>query len=176
MRQVFSSLRLENVEGVAKVLEEAGVEVRITGGRSYKSGWSGRRTYNDSERVAPPAVWVVKSEDQPRARQLLRDAGLLESTQLPSDSYLGPSLHQRVEDVPPTRQRRALRAKIWLLAGIAVIVLLVFKAMQQSAPRPTAPQPAAPAPVANAEPAAAPAPCTLLPANAAPAGTRPSIK
>ena len=163
MRQVFSSLRLENVEGVAKVLEEAGIEVRITGGRSYKSGWSGRRTYNDSERVAPPAVWVVKSEDQPRARQLLRDAGLLESTQLPSDSYLGPSLHQRVEDVPPTRQRRALRAKIWLLAGIAVIVLLVFKAMQQSAPRPTAPQPAAPAPVANAEPAAAPAPIAIQP-------------
>ncbi|HWI24375.1 MAG TPA: pathogenicity-like protein, partial [Lysobacter sp.] len=43
MRQVFSSPRLENVEGIAKFLEEHGIEVRITQGRSYKGGWSGRR-------------------------------------------------------------------------------------------------------------------------------------
>jgi len=163
MRQVFSSTRLENVEGVAKLLEEAGIEVRITDGRSYKGGWSGRRTYNDSQRASQPAaVWVVKSEDQPRARQLLRDAGLLESTTLKSESYLGPSLHQRAEraDVP-TPQRRALRAKIWLLLGIGVVVALVFNlARRQAAPEaPVATAPTAPTAVATpaeTEPAAPP--------------------
>lgn len=158
MRQVFSSTRLENVEGVAKLLEEAGIEVRITDGRSYKSGWSGRRTYNDTQRAAQPAVWVVKSEDQPRARQLLRDAGLLESTALRSESYLGPSLHQRPEQVDaPTPQRRALRAKIWLLLGIGVVVALVFNLARRQA-TPEAPA-AVPAPVsapADPEPAAPP--------------------
>lgn len=163
MRQVFSSLRLENVEGVAELLEEAGIEVRITGGRSYKSGWSGRRTYNDSERGEQAAVWVVKSEDQPRARQLLRDAGLLESTTRSSESYLGPSLHQRADEpLPPSRQRRGLRAKIWLLAGIGVVVVLVFNAVRQSTPpapaattvRATAPT--APAPRVAIQPVAPP--------------------
>lgn len=160
MRQVFSSTRLENVEGVAKLLGDAGIEVRITGGRSYKSGWGGRRTYNDSQRAAEPAaVWVVKSEDQPRARQLLRDTGLLESTSLRSESYLGPSLHQRPErtDVP-TPQRRALRAKIWLLLGIGIVIALVFNVMRR--------QPAPEAPVAT--PAVPTAPVDATPTPSAP--------
>jgi hypothetical protein len=158
MRQVFSSLRLENVEGVAKLLEDAGIEVRITGGRSYKGGWSGRRTYNDSARGEQAAVWVIRSEDQPRARQLLRDAGLLESTTRSSDTYLGPSLHQRAEDAaPPSRQRRALRAKIWLLAGIAIVVVLVFNAVRRQGGAPTAP-PAVPTTTAPAGESLAPPP------------------
>jgi hypothetical protein len=137
MRQVFSSTRLENVEGVARLLEDAGIEVRISDGRSYKGGWGGRRTYNDSAREVQPAVWVVKSDDQPRARQLLRDAGLLESTSRASESYLGPSLHQRPQvEKPATAQRRALRAKVWLLLGIGVVIALVFNLMRQPSPAP----------------------------------------
>ena len=36
MRQVFSSPRLENVEGVAQMLREAGIEIKVTDARSYK--------------------------------------------------------------------------------------------------------------------------------------------
>ena len=53
MRQVFSSPRMQNVEGIARFLEEQGIEVRITHGRSYKSAWSGRRTYRDDEAGGP---------------------------------------------------------------------------------------------------------------------------
>ena len=49
MRLVFTSPRLPNVEGVARMLQDAGIEVRITDGRSYKSAWTGRRTYRDPE-------------------------------------------------------------------------------------------------------------------------------
>ena len=36
MRQVFTSPRLENVEAVAKMLRDAGIEVKITEARSYR--------------------------------------------------------------------------------------------------------------------------------------------
>jgi hypothetical protein len=36
MRQVFTSPRLENVEGVAQLLREAGVEIKVSDARSYK--------------------------------------------------------------------------------------------------------------------------------------------
>lgn len=162
MRQVFSSTRLENVEGIAKMLEAEGIEVRITHGRSYKGGWGGRRPYRDQDRAGPlPAVWVVKSEDQPRARQLLRDAGLLDSTRGGSDSYLSDSMHSgapapRGDAAPP--QRRAFRYKIALLIAIVVAVGLAWNASRKTsdqAPavaRAPAPAPAAPSTKAPAEP------------------------
>ena len=83
MRQVFSSPRLENVERVAKLLRDAGVDTRITHGRSYKGNRRSEFSYRDDNRSEPiPAVWVVKSEDQPKAREILREAGLLEYLRL----------------------------------------------------------------------------------------------
>ena len=151
MRQVFSSPRLENVEGIAKFLEEHGIEARITQGRSYKGGWSGRRSYRDTDGGPMPAVWVVKSEDQPLARQLLREAGLLDSTrQQPSDSYLAPSVHEAAEPRAATPQRRAFRYKLGLLVSIGVAIALAYGVMRRpSAPArapaaSTSPSPAAP--------------------------------
>ena len=138
MRQVFSSPRLENVEGIARFLSEHGIEVRITQGRSYKGGWNGRRSYRDAEGGPMPAVWVVKSEDQPHARQLLREAGLLDSTRQPADSYLAPSVHEAAEPRAATPQRRAFRYKLGLLAAIGVAVALAYGVMR----RPSAPAPA----------------------------------
>ena len=42
MRQVFSSQRIETVEGVAKLLTDAGIAVHVSNGRSYQSKRSGR--------------------------------------------------------------------------------------------------------------------------------------
>jgi hypothetical protein len=126
MRQVFSSPRLQNVEGVADLLREAGIEVRISDGRSYRSGWSGRRSYREDLAAAPQAaVWVVKSEDQPRARALLRDAGLLHDTTMPTDSYL-PAAGQSGERTGWAGGGRGTRYKIMLLVAIAVVIALAF--------------------------------------------------
>ena len=46
MRQVFTSTRLENVEGVAKMLGEHGIETKITQGRSWKG--NSRREFSYS--------------------------------------------------------------------------------------------------------------------------------
>lgn len=123
MRQVFSSLRLENVESVARLLRDAGIEVRITNGRSYKGAMRSRASYSDQD-APKPAVWVVHSEDHIRARDVLRENGLLESTR-PTDSFQPLSFRQ--EEAVYTKspaQKRMFRLKMALLAGMAVIIVL----------------------------------------------------
>lgn len=125
MRQVFSSPRLENVEAVAQLLREAGIEVRITDGRSYKGGRRGDFSYAD-DRAPRPAVWVVRSDDQLRARELLRDAGLIDSTR-PGDSFIAPTFRseeQRYGKSPG--EKRAFRIKLGLLAGIVIVLGLAM--------------------------------------------------
>jgi hypothetical protein len=127
MRQVFTSPRLENVEGVARLLREAGIEVRISNGRSYRSGWSGRRSYREDAGGGPQAsVWVIKSEEQPKARALLREAGLLLDTTMPSDSYLPDPALVRSERPGIGSGSRATRIKVVLLVAIALVIALSF--------------------------------------------------
>jgi len=124
MRQVFTSARLENVEAVARLLSDADIEVRVTHGRSYKGNL---RTRSYADRDGPqPAVWVVKSDDQVRAREILREAGLIDSTR-PGESFLSPTF--RSEASPAVRspaQARAFRLKVGLLAVIVVIISLAM--------------------------------------------------
>ena len=128
MRQVFSSQRLENVETVAQMLRDADIEVRITNGRSYKGGRRGTFSYSDSDSGGPkPAVWVVRSEDTVKAREILRDAGLLETTR---ERFAGPSFRLDPDGGAPAQaksQRRALRYKLVLIAGIVIIGALAIR-------------------------------------------------
>jgi hypothetical protein len=113
MRQVFTSARLETVEGVARLLEDAGIEVRIRNGRSYHGARRRPFSFHDSRDAAPwPTLWIVRPEDQPRARQLLREAGLLDSTREPLPPL--PELGRR--------QDPASRALRWRLALLVVLV------------------------------------------------------
>lgn len=147
MRQVFRSQRLENVEAVAELLRAEGIEVRISDGRSYRGNRRSQFSYReraDGDRPQP-AVWVVRAEDQPRARQLLRAAGLLESTREGEgrDSYLPPSARAEAD---PARPRRGLafRVRLVLLGLIAlVIALLVYETRRAPAPARAAAAPAA---------------------------------
>lgn len=126
MRQVFSSPRLENVEGIAKMLRDEGIEVRITHGRSFKGTIRGDFSYREAMRDGPlPAVWVMNSEDQPRARELLRSAGLFESTRTPGDSFLAPTVHD-TSGKSASPQQRAFRIKIALLLAIGIATMLTL--------------------------------------------------
>jgi len=123
MRQVFSSPRLENVEGVAQLLRDAGIEVKIEGGRSYKSHLRGDFSYLDSD--APrPSVWVIRSDQQQPARQLLREAGLIDSTR-GQTSYTMPVFRSEIATPAGDRaRRRAMLMKIGLLVVIMVVTVL----------------------------------------------------
>lgn len=145
MRQVFSSPRMENVERVAQLLREAGIEARITHGRSYKGGLRGDFSYRDHVRTDPvPAVWVVKSEDQPAAREILRGAGLLDSTRVET-GYTLPVFRTESPETPvdPGR-KRAFRLKMGLLLVIAVVIVLAFLSLR-TPPVPVSTTPALPA-------------------------------
>ena len=127
MRQVFTSPRLENVEGIAKLLRDDGIEVRVTHGRSFKGGIRGDFSYREGMRTGPqPAVWVLKSEVQPRARELLRNAGLFETTRAPGDSYLAPTFRDSELDKPTSPQQRAFRIKMALLLAIGIALVLTL--------------------------------------------------
>lgn len=131
MRQLFSSARIENVEAVARLLEDAGIEVRITNGRSYRGAIRGNFSYREGASNAPrPAVWVIRSDQQPEARRMLREAGLLQKTTQRNENFLPPPA--LVSGGTPLAARGGGRFRYGLLLGVAVMVALVMIAYRAS--------------------------------------------
>lgn len=133
MRSVFSSPRLENVEAVAKMLEDAGIEVKVSNDRSYKGNRRQPFSYReppDTENI--PQVWVIKAEDQHKARAMLREQGLIETTRhgfaamgaSPSPSFL-PQAARGTRKRDP-RAMLVVRARLFLLAIIALITMFTI--------------------------------------------------
>ncbi|MDR7194454.1 hypothetical protein [Luteimonas terrae] len=122
MRQVFSSPRLENVERVAALLRDAGIEVQILNGRSYKGNRRANFSYREDAGGPKPAVWVTRSDEQPRARELLREAGLLQG-QPSARGYL-PQADVVFAPAAEVRQGMTRAAKVrYTLIGGAVLVI-----------------------------------------------------
>ena len=119
MRQVFTSVRLENVESVERMLNEAGITTKITGGRSWK-GVSRREFSYSNKHHDPsqqPALWVIKPDDFKQAREILHKAGLLEATR--DNSYVPEALKFR--DAPPAGpQARVGKIRMILLGAAAI--------------------------------------------------------
>lgn len=131
MRQVFTSVRLENVENVERLLNAEGITTKITGGRSWK-GVSRREFSYSNKHHDPsqqPALWVIRPDDFKRAREILHDAGLLEATR--DNSYVPEALKFR--DAPAAGpQARMARIRMILLGAVAVggglLLLRIFLA------------------------------------------------
>lgn len=123
MRQVFTSLRIETVEGVAALLKEAGIEVYLANGRSYHSKRSGQFSYAEPMKLKQQAsVWVTRAEDQPRAREILRQAGLLASTRPGQGDPLAFAGAEQQEE--PKKRSLAWRIRVGLLVAIAIAALI----------------------------------------------------
>ena len=146
MRQIFSSQRVETVEGVAELLRSHDIEVRVTDGRTYHTKRRGQFSYLDqSKNIRHPTVWVVRADDQPRAREILRDARLLDTTRR---DHPTAEFAFRETGAPSTGRGWAWRIRIALLVVIAGVALFIGMghrgAKQPAAPAPQQ-QPAAPA-------------------------------
>jgi hypothetical protein len=147
MRQVFTSPRLENAERVAQLLRDAGIEVKLQHGRSYKGALRGDFSYRDQARTEPqPAVWVVQSEDQPKARALLREHGLLDSTRSDTGYRLPAFRSEEPAERDDPGRKRAFRLKLGLLLVIAIVIGLAFFSQLRTGTH-------SPAPVARVAPA-----------------------
>lgn len=128
MRLMFTSPRLENVESVAKLFNDAGIETKITEGRSYK-GYSRRQfSYNEKnpDTSQQPAVWVLRAEHYKQARDILHEGGLLESTR--DESYLPEALQFR-NAAAADPGKRLMRIRLALLGLIAGAIGLLRFAM-----------------------------------------------
>ncbi|MBB1087354.1 hypothetical protein H4F99_02490 [Lysobacter sp. SG-8] len=138
MRQVFTSPRLENVEAVARLLEDDGIEVRITNGRSYRG--NRRRTFSyggGADAGEQAAVWVIQSEDQVRAREILREAGLIDSTRH-RDSFVASFREQDEAQVQADRRsQRIARIKYALLVGLLIAAGVMAVQMVRQRPQAT---------------------------------------
>ena len=152
MRKIFSSQRVENAEGVAQILRDAGIEVRVTNGRSYHSKRRGQFSYTDKvNNENQPAVWVVHANDQPRAREILRDKRLLDTTRRDH-----PTAEYAFRDAPAetgTGRNWAWRIRIALLvviAGVALVIMLRHRNAPTAAQAPAAAPQAQPAEAAPA--------------------------
>ncbi|KAF1709353.1 pathogenicity-like protein [Pseudoxanthomonas kalamensis DSM 18571] len=149
MRQVFTSQRLETVEGVGKLLTDAGIEIYIHNGRSYRGGRGGQFSYSEPLPAhQQPSLWVRHADDQPRARGILRAAGLLDSTR--RDQAVG--LQFRSELDAPKPGRWAWRLRLLLLAAIAGLAMLMWLRHRTAmTPAPTQEPPTQSSPAANDE-------------------------
>lgn len=125
MRQVFTSTRLENVEGVERMLNDAGIATKITQGRTWKGNSRREFSYTakNHDTAQQPAVWVIHPDDFKQARELLHGAGLLEATR--DASYLPENLQFRTPPADAGR-RRVSRVRMALLAGVALAFALMM--------------------------------------------------
>lgn len=125
MREVYRSLRVEQVEGAATLLNEAGIETSIQNGRSYKGGRRRGFSYRETPDSPKAAVlYVTHNGDLPEARRLLREAGLMEPGQ--RESYLSQDLQfQLREEKKPRIDPRRLRT-VLLIMIVIIIALFTF--------------------------------------------------
>lgn len=147
MRQIFTSQRLETVEGVARMLEDAGIDTYISQPRSYRGKRRGQFSYSEPVPTSQqPAVWVRKAEDQPRARELLREAGLLATTRTSYSGLPTPAteaLPSRFDAAEGGGRRWAWRVRIGLLLGIAAVAVFIWMGRHNKPVAPPAATPAA---------------------------------
>jgi hypothetical protein len=125
MREVYRSLRVEQVEGAATLLNEAGIETSIQNGRSYKGGRRRNFSFRETPDSAKAAVlYVTHNGDLPEARRLLREAGLMDPGQ--RESYLPQELQfQLREEKKPRIDPRRLRT-VLLMMIVIIIALFTF--------------------------------------------------
>ena len=143
MRQIFTSQRIETVEGVAKLLNDAGIETYISNARSYQGKRGSQFSYTQPvPEKQRPALWVRHADDQPRAREILREAGLLDTTR---PDQRRPLLFTPLPGDEKPRRSWAWRIRLLLLAAIAAVALFIYlRPRPPAVPPPAAPQQQAP--------------------------------
>ena len=135
MRVVYTTPRLENAERVAHLLEDEGVQVRLLYGPRFKrNSWRGA-DYRQAQNPGNwPRVMVLNNGDMPRARTVLRTAGLMpppayEQTEGDEGVETPLVFNQAARAKPktantPSKIRLALLALVLLIAGIQTVRLL----------------------------------------------------
>lgn len=121
MRQIYTSPRSENVERVIALMQESNIETTMRNRRDWQGGQWKRFSYSQrGESETWPQVWVTNSNDQSRAREILREAGLEPATRFADELAAARS------PVDPQRHKQSsMRVRMILLALIGGVVVLI---------------------------------------------------
>jgi hypothetical protein len=121
MRQIYTSPRVENVQRVVAMLGEAGIATSVTNRRTWAGHDYKRHSYSARQDSGEwPQVWVVNAEDQPRARALLREAGIE-----PAVRHAEELARSRSATAAPDRRHAlALYLRLSLLVAITILIVL----------------------------------------------------
>jgi len=121
MRQIYTSPRHENVERVVALLKEARIETTIRNRRDWQGGNWKRFSYTQrGESESWAQVWVTDSNDQGRAREILREAGLEPATRFADELAAA-----RAPNDPGRHKASSMRVRMILLALIGGVILLI---------------------------------------------------
>lgn len=141
MRQVFSSPRLDSIDQLEALLNAEGIQTHVSNrdilGRDRLRRFSYAKPAAES---SWPALWIVHAEDLPRAREMLRAAGLMNSTR--PDVASQYQLLPRPAAAAPTLAGSLRRA---LLVAVLIAATYFLFAMPRLPQREPPPQPATPA-------------------------------
>ena len=124
MRMLYTSPRLQNIDMLVELLREHGIETRVTNVDGWRGRSHARFSYlHDRDSSRWPEVWVVKADDAPAARALLRQAGI-EPAVRHADALAAARANQRV---PGTGRRSvATFVRLGLLGAVVVLMLVHF--------------------------------------------------
>ncbi len=158
MRQIYSSQRLENVDKVEAMMNDAGVETYVSGRDKLRRDRRRRFSYTERGQQGEwPAVWVVRADDLPKAREIMRDAGLMGSTRPEFAANNLPPPRVQTAETMASRVRRGLLVLVVVTAVLMGMWVAITSPERERDARPPAPVPVA-APVAAPEPVAPVAP------------------
>lgn len=124
MRQIYTSPRLENIERMVALLNEHGIETRVTDRPVYQHASYNRPSFRDNDVQSWPKVWVSNADDLSRARELLLGMGIATSAERFSENL---EFNAR-----PTRRsgRWTGRVRALLLLGIfGLLTLMTLRAL-----------------------------------------------
>jgi len=122
MRQIYTSPRNENIDRVVALLAEAGIQTSVTNRSNYKGhDYKGPSYTGKVDSSTWPQVWIVHSEDQTRARALLREVGVEPATRFAAEVAEAATKEQNASQ---RRVKLAWNVRTLLLGAIALIVIL----------------------------------------------------
>jgi hypothetical protein len=133
MRKMFSAARLENVEQIERLFNDAGIATKIIGGRSFKGHSRRGFTYNDRDLLnvaPPPELWVLHADDYRKAREILLEQGLLEFQQ-DNTAYLPESYRQTTRTVTKPANKLHKARMLLLVVVIGLIVVQGLRLLNQ---------------------------------------------
>lgn len=127
MRQIYTSPRAQNVDRVVELLNKAGIETTLTNRVGWKGGQWKRFSYNSggNESDSWQQVWVVNSNDQTQARQILRDVGLEPAVRFADELAMSRS----GSDIERARAAASRRFKLIVLALVTGVIVMIGLSM-----------------------------------------------